>query len=150
MAWSSAVCDCGEQQDCVPPALCGCSPGRHPPAAADGVSGGACGQVRLTCGWSCLQQHACTQGVRSLRHQTKCPTAMFWCRYGGTMNAWGPTLLRRLAEKREVIVFDNVAQVSPATSVQPACNLSVVWETPAGLPLCRCCLPGFRSWVGRA
>ena len=66
------------------------------------------------------------------------------------MNAWGPTLLRRLAEKREVIVFDNVAQVSPATSVQPACNLSVVWETPAGLPLCRCCLPGFRSWVGRA
>lgn len=27
------------------------------------------------------------------------------------MSMWGPTLLRRLAETREVIIFDNVAQV---------------------------------------
>lgn len=31
--------------------------------------------------------------------------------YGGTQSAWGPTLLRRLAERREVVLFDNVAQV---------------------------------------
>ena len=35
--------------------------------------------------------------------------------YGATMSAWGPTLLRRLAQHRDVYLFDNMAQVRAGT-----------------------------------
>lgn len=62
--------------------------------------------------------------VAAAAPESKDPTPLLLLMgYGGTQSAWGPTLLRRLAERRDVILFDNIAQVCTGGCARPAAGV---------------------------